>query len=226
MLLDERREPPQQPRPVGRGDSPPGGNASFARATAASVSSTPACSSSAIGSSVAGLSTVSVTASPRRPPEARASSTSASEERLVHHLPPDARGRRARTAGTGPREPRPSRRLPKPSRQARRRRGRSPGGGGTSPARAPRGSPPSRVPSARPRRARENVPGTSLCASLPTSSGRCWTRSPPRTTFRSCEPRQTASTGRSRCERRLEQRELASVTPLCGVSVSGCGSAP
>src|SRR5918994_4962417 len=36
------------------------GNASFARATAASVSSTPACYSSASGSSVAGLSTVSM----------------------------------------------------------------------------------------------------------------------------------------------------------------------
>ena len=36
------------------------GNAAFARATATSVSSTPACSSSAIGSSVAGFSTVSM----------------------------------------------------------------------------------------------------------------------------------------------------------------------
>ena len=44
----------------------------------------------------------------------------------------------------------------------------------------------------------ENSPRRSLCRSSPTTSGRCWTRSPPRATFRIWLPRQTASTGMSR----------------------------
>ena len=57
----------------------------------------------------------------------------------------------------------------------------------------------------------ENSPTTSRCSSWPTISGRCWTMSPPRATFSTWKPRQIASTGRSRCERRLQQRELAAV---------------
>ena len=62
VLLDERREPPEQPPAVGRRNARQAGNAVRARATAASVSSTPADSSVAIVSSVAGLMTVTVTA--------------------------------------------------------------------------------------------------------------------------------------------------------------------
>ena len=61
MLLDERGQPSQQPSPVGGETARQAGNAALARATAASVSSTPASSSSAIGCSVAGLSTVNPT---------------------------------------------------------------------------------------------------------------------------------------------------------------------
>ena len=57
----------------------------------------------------------------------------------------------------------------------------------------------------------ENTPSVSRWPSWPTSSGRCWTRSPPRSTFRSWKPRQIASVGRSRSSARVEQRELAGV---------------
>ena len=44
----------------------------------------------------------------------------------------------------------------------------------------------------------EKLPGVSLWPLWPTTSGRCWTRSPPSATLSTCEPRQMASTGRSR----------------------------
>ena len=72
VLLDERREPRRRRARSAGATALHAGNAAFARATASSVSSTPACSSSAIGSSVAGLTTVSVTVSLQRPAEASA----------------------------------------------------------------------------------------------------------------------------------------------------------
>ena len=54
VLLDERRESQQPARSAGA-TARQAGKASLARATASSVSSTPACGTSAIGSSVAGL---------------------------------------------------------------------------------------------------------------------------------------------------------------------------
>ena len=60
VLLDERRESPQQPGAIGGRDGAPGRERFLRACDASSVSSTPACGSSAIGSSVAGLTTVNV----------------------------------------------------------------------------------------------------------------------------------------------------------------------
>ena len=99
-------------------------------------------------------------------------------------------------------------------REARPPAGRSPGGGATSPARARRrGRPRAGCPPRRVTPCSANVPGVGWCSSCPTTSGRCWTRSPPRATLRICEPRQTASTGRSRSSAAGQQRELG-VVPL------------
>ena len=69
-----------------------------------------------------------------------------------------------------------------------------------------------------------NTPGVCLCFSSPTTSGRCWTRSPPRATFSTCEPRQTASTGMSRSSAAVSSassaRSRSGRTPF----VSGCAS--
>ena len=82
------------------------GKAAFARATAASVSSTPGSGSSRIVSSVAGLRTVITGA-----PPGSASPRRRAPGRAPRPRPPrDARGRRARSAEPGPRSPRPCRR--------------------------------------------------------------------------------------------------------------------
>ena len=70
------------------------------------------------------------------------------------------------------------------------------------------------------------TPGVCLCFSSPTTSGRCWTRSPPRATFSTCEPRHTASTGMSRSSAAVSSasspRSLSGRVPI----VSGCASWP
>ena len=57
-------------------------------------------------------------------------------------------------------------------------------------------------------------------------SGRCWTRSPPRATFRSWTPRQIASVGMSRSRAACRRASSPASRRVCGVSVSGCASAP
>src|SRR5260221_691633 len=70
------------------------------------------------------------------------------------------------------------------------------------------------------------VPGTSRWLSSPTTSGRCWTRSPPRATFSTCEPRQMPSTGMSRSRAARSSVSSASSRSGNGRSVSGCASWP
>ena len=62
VLFDERREPAQETRPVGRRDRAPGRECLLRSSDGGVCLLHPACSSSAIGSSVAGLRTVSVIA--------------------------------------------------------------------------------------------------------------------------------------------------------------------
>ena len=65
---------------------------------------------------------------------------------------------------------------------------------------------------ARSRRRGRRSAGDSPCGpSCPTWSGRCWIRSPPSATFSTCEPRQIASTGRSRSSAAVQERELGAV---------------
>ena len=78
----------------------------------------------------------------------------------------------------------------------------------------------------RARRAPRTRRATSLCSSCPTTSGRCWTRSPPRATLRSCEAPADREHRQVSLERRLEQRELAAVALGFVPVVSGCASAP
>ena len=68
-------------------------------------------------------------------------------------------------------------------------------------------------------------PGVCLCFSSPTTSGRCWTRSPPRATLKIWLPRHTASTGMSRSSAAwsaISARSRSGRMPF----VSGWASAP
>jgi len=72
----------------------------------------------------------------------------------------------------------------------------------------------------------KHTPGVSRCASVPSTSGRCWTMSPPRATFSTCEPRHTARTGMSRCSAAVSSASSARSRSGTVPRVSGCGSAP
>ena len=61
------------------------------------------------------------------------------------------------------------------------------------------------------RRARRTRPAPPCGPRARSWSGRCWIRSPPSATFSTCEPRQIASTGRSRSSAACEERELGAV---------------
>ena len=54
-------------------------------------------------------------------------------------------------------------------------------------------------------------PGRGQCASWPTTSGTCWSRTPPAATAITCMPRQMPSTGRSRARGHARQGELPRV---------------
>ena len=182
------------------------GNASFARATAASVSSTPAASISAIVSSVAGL-TIAVTCGPPR----RAARRGAGPRRLL-----DARARRRRTASSGSST---ASTMPS-SAQATSRRPVADSPEALVVMRLDRRRPrsPIRDDGSTRTACSENSPATARCSSCPTTSGRCWTRSPPRATFRTSTPRQIASTGRSRASAAVRSasspRSRAGLVPL------------
>ena len=218
--LDPRRAPRGAPRRASRAGAAAAprsagatarhaGNAAFARATAASVSSTPADSSSAIGSSVAGFRTIVTRAAPLD--SARASATSASKSRAsspasgCQSTPTAKRRSGSSSASTVPSSAHATSRSPSPTRPtpwwwcdftgARRRRAPSRAASRPRSARraprtcpAPRGAarcrrPPAGAARGR-RRARRSAPG---------SRGR-----PP-------------STGMSRASAASQQRELGAV---------------
>ena len=172
MLLDERREPAQQPARSAGATARQAGNAARARATAASVSST--LDGRDVGErlgSVAGLRTAVMRGVPRdrRAPRRRAPRTAARPRPL-----PDARARRrakrfsgSSTASTVPSSARAASTQPRASLAE-----------ALVVVRLHRRLPTEQRPELRAVLDRtacsEKTPFTSRCASCPTTSGRCW----------------------------------------------------
>ena len=131
-----------------------------------------------------------------------------------------ARERRPQSASRGLRAPRACRPPPTPSRRAPPPPGPRPGGGST--ARRRDASPridESLVPSFTSTGCSEKRPSSSRWPSCPTDSGRCWTRSPPRSTFSSWNPRQIASVGTSRSSARSSSASSPASRWSCAGSV-------
>ena len=103
---------------------------------------------------------------------------------------------------------RPRRRPPRPGP---RRPGRSPGGGATSRARGRRAARRAGCPRSPSTSWSAKTPGVCLCFSSPTTSGRCWTMSPPRATLKHLRAAADGEHGHVALERRGEERELAAV---------------
>ncbi len=200
VLLDLCGEPAQQAGPVGRRHRPPGRPASSDRATAASASSTPGqrhLGDGRLGRRVDdGGGVRSCQGPPRRPSDRRSASTSASNSRRSRSprdatAPPPRTGEPgSSTASTTPSPLRAVTTRPRPSLPTAWWWQHS-----TS-----RRSPSSRrtvLPGSVITVTGPNAPGRGWWSVEPTTSGSCWTRSPPRYTLRTCIPRHTASTGRS-----------------------------
>ena len=108
----------------------------------------------------------------------------------------------------GPRALRASRPRPRRSRGGRRRRGRTPDGGcDFTCVRARRAIAASRVPASTATSCSEKTPAPAVHL-VPTASGTCWSRSPPRATLSTCEPRQIGEHRQVALERSLQQRQL------------------